>query len=155
MIKNLYLVAALLCAAVPGAYGQLTTDQKVADFMQLAGLYAKNYAPYEWKRDVIGFDLYKAGPWLDQVKQTKTDMEFYDVCVRYVAALQDSHDEFTLPSDFEAWAHLGVDIYDGKVLIDAIDRSYLPSKTYPFQVGDEIVSIDGKSVQDWITALQP
>ena len=144
-----------VCVATPGAFGQLTQDQKVADFMQLAGLYAKNYAPYEWKRDVIGFDLYNVKPWLEQVRQTKSDLEFYDVCVRYVAALQDSHDEFTLPTDFEAWAHLGVDIYDGKVLIDGIDRSYLPSKTYTFQVGDEIVSIDGKGVQDWIAALQP
>ena len=154
-MRNLCLAAVLVCTAVPEAFGQLTPDQKVADFMQLAGLYAKNYAPYEWKRDVIGFDLYTVKPWLDQVKQTKSDLEFYDVCVRYVAALQDSHDEFTLPTDFEAWAHLGVDIYDGKVLIDGIDRSYLPSKTYTFQVGDEIVSIDGKGVQDWITALQP
>src|SRR5260370_8281938 len=155
LMRNLCLAAVLVCTAVPEAFGQLTPDQKVADFMQLAGLYAKNYAPYEWKRDVIGFDLYTVKPWLDQVKQTKSDLEFYDVCVRYVAALQDSHDEFTLPTDFEAWAHLGVDIYDGKVLIDGIDRSYLPSKTYTFQVGDEIVSIDGKGVQDWITALQP
>jgi hypothetical protein len=155
MKRNLCLGAVLVCLAAPGIFGQLTQDQKVADFTQLAALYAKNYAPYEWKRDVIGFDLYNIKPWLDQVRATTNDLAFYDVCVRYVAALQDSHDEFTLPTDYEAWAHLGVDIYDGKVLIDGIDRFYLPSKTYTFQVGDEVVSIDGRGVQDWITALQP
>lgn len=155
-MKSSLAAAVLLIGSVaPRAHAQLTADQKTADFLQLAGLYAKHYAPYEWKREVIGFDLYNVKPWLDQVRGSKNDLEFYDVCVRYVAALQDSHDEFTLPSDFEAWAHLAVDLYDGKLLIDGIDRSYLPSKSYPFQVGDEIVSIDGKSPQEWITALAP
>lgn len=137
------------------AAAQLTQEQKAADFQQLAALYAKNYAPYEWKRDVIGFDALDLKPWLDQVKGSKDDLSFYDICVRYVASLQDSHNGFSLPSDFDAYLHLGVDIYDSKVLIDAIDRSYLPSKTYPFQVGDELISIDGKSAQDWIVALIP
>lgn len=153
-MKRIFTAALFVCLA-PGAFAQLTEDQKVSDFMQLVALYSKNYAPYEWKRDVIGFDLLNAKPWLDQIHQSTGDLAFYDICVRYVASLQDSHDEFTLPSDFEAFLHLGVDIYDGKVLIDTIDRSYLPSKTYPFQVGDELVSIDGKSAQDWIAELMP
>ena len=52
------------------AFAQLSQDQKVTDFMQLVGLYVKNYEPYSWKRDVIGFDLYNVKPWLDRVKQT-------------------------------------------------------------------------------------
>ena len=40
-----------------------------------------------------------------------------------------------------------VDIYDGKVLIESITRSLLPVATYPFVVGDEIVSIDGTDVE--------
>ena len=146
------LICALLISAgfSSSLYGQLTTDQKVADFMQLSGLYAKHYAPYEWKREVIGFDLFQVKPWLDQVKKSKDDIEFYDICVRYVAALQDSHDEFILPSNFNAYLHFDVDIYDGKVLIDSIDRHYLPSGAYPFQFGDELVSVDGMPVAQWI-----
>ena len=144
----------LLSVTLP-SYGQLTQEQKVSDFMQLSGLYAKHYAPYEWKRDVIGFDLYDAKPWLEKVKATKNDLEFYDVCTRYVASLQDSHNAFETPSDFEAWAHMGVDVYDGKILIDSIDRTYLPAKSYPFAIGDEILSIDGKTPEEWITALTP
>ncbi|MGI8745841.1 MAG: S41 family peptidase [Bryobacteraceae bacterium] len=153
-MKRIFAIAVFLCLA-PGAFAQLSQSQKVSDFTQLAALYAKNYAPYEWKRDVIGFDMLNLKPWLDQIQKSTDDLSFYDICVRYVASLQDSHDEFTLPSDFEAYLHLGVDIYDGKVLIDGIDRTYLPSKTYPFRVGDELVSVDGKSLQDWITALAP
>jgi hypothetical protein len=49
------------------AFGQLTPEQKQADFLQLAGLYAKYYGPYEWKREAVNFDLYDVAPWLDRV----------------------------------------------------------------------------------------
>ncbi len=145
----------LLCTLAPIGFAQLSTDQKVADFNQLAALYAKNYAPYELKISLIGFDLYNIQPWLTQVQQSQTDLEFYDICVKYVASLQDSHDEFILPSIFEAWLHMDVDIYDGKVLIADIDTSYLSPRRYPLQIGDEIVSVDGTSAADLITSFLP
>src|SRR5437016_10022094 len=117
-MKRLSTFALLLCFA-SGAYAQLTQAQKINDFNSLVALYNRNYAPYEWKRDTFGFDLLNIKPWMDQVTASKDDLTFYDICVRYVASLQDSHDEFTLPSDFEAFLDgLFVDIYDGKVLID-------------------------------------
>jgi hypothetical protein len=148
-------VLCLLVLVAPAGFSQLTQDQKVADFLQLAGLYAKNYAPYQWKIEVFGFDLYDVQPWLDQVQNSPDDITFYDICVRYVASLQDSHDEVTLPSDFTADLHFTVDIYDGKVLIDSIDRSYLSAAAYPFQVGDQLVSLDGVAVADLIQQFIP
>jgi Peptidase family S41/PDZ domain len=152
MISKLALLALLFS---PGLLADLTLDQKISDFTQLAGLYAKNYGPYQWKVAFLGFDLYDIQPWLDQVRQTKTDLDYYDVCVHYVASLQDSHDEFTILSDFEAYLHFDVDIYDGVVLIDSIDRTALPQSKYPFQIGDQVVSIDGIAVEDFITKLIP
>lgn len=143
-----------LCLA-PLGLAQLTKDQKIADFNQLVGLYAKNYGPYELKRDVFGFDLFNLQPWLDQINQSKTDIEYYDILVNYVASLRDSHDEFTLASTFEAWMHMDGDIYDGKFLIDFVDRTYLPRAKYPFTVGDELVSVDGKPVADLLNTLAP
>jgi hypothetical protein len=152
MSAKLFLIA--LCLA-PNLLADLTLDQKLSDFQQLAGIYAKNYGPYQWKRDVIGFDLYNIQPWIEQVKNSKTDLDYYDICVKYVASLQDSHDEFTINSDFTASLHFDVDIYDGAVLIDGIDRTYLPSSKFPFQVGDAIVSVDGGAVGDLITKWLP
>ena len=146
---------ALFALTATFCFADLTTDQKVADFMQLAGIYAKNYAPYQWKLQVIGVDIYNVKPWLDKVRATTNDVDFWDVCVQYVASLQDSHDEFTLNSGFYVWMHFDVDIYDGKVLIDGIDRSWLPLKLYPFQIGDEVVSVDGVAAQDLITQFIP
>lgn len=148
-------VLMLLCTLAPICFAQLTTEQKVADFNQLAALYAKNYAPYQLKISLIGFDLLSIQPWLTQVQQSTTDLEFYDICVKYVASLQDSHDEFILPSIFEAWLHMDVNIYDGKVLIGYIDPDYLSPRRYPLQIGDEIISVDGTSAADLITSFLP
>jgi hypothetical protein len=153
-MKKWISLALLLCCA-SGAFAQLTHEQKVADFKTLVALYDKNYGPYEWKKKAFDFDLLKIQPWLDKVNATDDDLAFYDVCIRYVASLQDSHDEFTLASYYEVFLPITADIYDGKVLIDFIDRSALDPSTYPFNEGDELVSVDGRSVADWAAKLAP
>jgi hypothetical protein len=125
----------------------LTPVQKESDFRYLASLYATYYAPYEWKKQLLGFDTQNIKPWLDRVAAAKTDLDFYEVCVEYVASLNDTHDHFSLPSDFVARLPITVDVYDGKVLIETITRSLLPAANYPFVVGDELVSIDGKDME--------
>ena len=151
-IAQFLLAGALI---LPVCYGQLSKEQKTSDFQQLVAVYAKNYKPYEWKIQAFGYDLLKIKPWMDMIEASKDDLEFYDICVKYVAALQDSHDEYILPSDFEAWLPINVDIYDGKVLIEGVDFFTLPPSEFPIRLGDEVVSVDGKSAEDWIQELTP
>src|SRR5260370_31196791 len=51
--------------------------------------------------------------------------------------------------------HMDGDIYDGKFLIDFIDRSYLSTRNYPFTIGDQLISVDGVGVADLLTRFQP
>jgi hypothetical protein len=145
--------AAALALMATGAFGQLTRDQKKSDFMDVAGVYAKNYGPYEWKRDSLGVDLLNIGPWLEKVSATNNDLDFYEVMVSYVASLNDAHDFYQLPSNFTAQLNFGVDIYDGKLLVDAINRSRLPAAEFPFLVGYELVSIDGQDAEKMLDGL--
>jgi hypothetical protein len=145
------LLLAALVATV--SYAQLTMDQKVSDFQALAGLYAKHYGPYEWKRDALGFDLFNIAPWLAQVQATKNDLDFYDVMSQYGASLNDAHDVYELPSTFTAMLNFWVDIYDGKLLVDSIDRSRLPAAEFGFVTGYELVSIDGQDSQRQLDGL--
>jgi hypothetical protein len=142
------IISLILGAACTTAWAQhLTPAQKESDFRFLASLYATYYGPYEWKKQLLGFDALNIKPWLDKVAATTTDLDFYEVCVAYVASLNDTHDSFSLPSDFVARFPITVDVYDGKVLIETINRALLPASTYPFAVGDELVSIDGKDME--------
>src|SRR5881628_2193799 len=140
-MKQLALPFAFLCLAGAG-YSQLLPDQKLLDFQQLAALYAKQYAPYEWKRDALRIDLLQLSPWLEKVRNSKSDIEFYEICAQYVASLNDAHAQFFLPSDFQADLLFEVDLYDGKALVDFIDSSI--ARLVTFQIGDELISVDGK-----------
>lgn len=148
-LTKILLLAALV--ALPQTLSaQLSADQRAFDFQNLAALYAKRYAPYEWKRQAFGFDLFNIKPWMDRVRTAKDDLEFFEIEAEYVANLNDTHAGFSMPSSFRANLGMTVDIYDGKVLIDSITRATLPAATYPFQIGDEVVSVDSVSAEDWI-----
>lgn len=132
------------------ASAQMTIDQKTSDFTQLAATFAKNYAPYEWKVLSQNFDLFKIKTWIERVKASKNDLEFMDICVEYVASLNDAHDTVIFQSDFAADLGFSVDLYDSVYLIDFINRSQLRATAYPFQIGDELVSIDGVASAKWV-----
>src|SRR6185295_11572848 len=121
----------------------LTPAQKETDFRYLASLFATYYAPLEWKKAALNVDAMNIKPWLDKAAATTTDLDFYEVCAQYVQSLTDSHARFLLPSSFSASLGFFVDVYDGTLLIDVINRTALPLARFPFGIGDELVSIDG------------
>jgi hypothetical protein len=143
----------LFSLAGSAAFGQLTMDQKMADFSNVAAIYAKNYGPYEWKRDSMGFDLLNIAPWVDKIAATKDDLDFYEVLISYIASLNDAHDTYRLPSNFVARLNFSVDLYDGKLIVDTISRTRLPANEFPFLIGYELVSIDGKDAVSLLNGL--
>lgn len=152
-MKRLVLGLFLLLSILQTGLCQLSTDQKMVDFQQLVALFAKRYAFYEWKRDALHYDGLNLASWAGRIKASTTDVDFFDLCAQYVASYQDGHSTFLLPSDFEAKLGFTVDLYSGKVLIDSIDRKLLAESDFPFQVGDELLSIDGKPAAGVIQAL--
>ena len=142
----------VVCLAT-AAFGQLTLDQKMSDFQNIVGVYDKNYGPYDWKKQAFGYDLLSIAPWVDKIRATKDDLDFYEVMVSYVSSLNDAHDNYNLPTNFVARLNFGVDIYDGKLLVDTINRGRLPAAEFPFQIGYELVSIDGADAQKMVDGL--
>jgi C-terminal processing protease CtpA/Prc len=127
------------------AAAQLTPDQRVQDFLELASAFNKFYAPANWKIDALGVNLFLVGPYLQRVRAATNDAEYFEVKMEYVTALEDGHSGVQMPSEFRASLGIGVDLYDDKVLIESISARY-PVALFPFQVGDELVSIDGEPV---------
>jgi hypothetical protein len=78
---------------------------------------------------------------------TISDPRIYETAAKFVATFRDGHTGYSTPSLFLADLGVYVDIYDNKVLVEQIVRSRLPVANYPFQVGDELVSLDGKPVE--------
>ena len=147
-MRRLCLALLLLSvfSTVPSAQEAVTRAQRDADLEMTASLYAKNYGPYEWKRDVLGFDLMRLTPWLQRIHHSD-DLDFQEALIEYVSSLNDAHDTIAFPTTYFIQLPMSVDIYEGKVLIDAINRTSLPLAQFPFGIGDEIVSFDGLPVQ--------
>jgi hypothetical protein len=137
----------LLSVGVTTTYTQdaLTRDQRIDDLNALASFYAKNYAPYEWKKETQGFDLLRLTPWLHRIRHAD-DLEFQEGLIEYVASLNDAHDFIAFPTTFSASLPMSVDIYDGKVLIEGLSTVVFPGA----QRGDELVSVDGRPVHSLI-----
>lgn len=141
-------VFALVCSSM--GWAQLTQDEKLQDFQNLASLYAKQYAPFAWKEQLLGYNLFDLKPWIALINKSQDDLSFYEIMEQYVASLDDAHDEYNTPSDFVADLRFRIDIYDGKFLIDRIHREDLPADKFPFQVGDELVMVDNRTPDDHV-----
>src|SRR5262245_33630318 len=137
-MQRLWITVLLVVITVTTAHAQraLTFEQRLADLNQLASFYDKNYAPYEWKRDVFGFDLLNLTPWLPRTLRVD-DLDFQEVLIDYVASLNDAHDYIAFPTTFSVSLPLSVDIYDGKVLIDAVNRTTPPQSPTSLALRDE------------------
>ena len=151
-MKRTVLVLLSISAGV-NCWGQLTPGQKLEDFQNLASLYAKQYAPYQWKEQLFNYNLFKISPWVAMVQATTDDLSFYQIMSEYVAALNDAHSLYLNPSDFQAYLGFTTDIYDGKVLIDFIDPTVIAPGQYSFQVGDEVVMVDNQTTAEIMTNL--
>lgn len=137
----------------------LTTEQKLFDFQALASLYAKRYAHTDWKKTLFSVDPLDLTPWVDAVRASRDDTEYLAILVKYVASFNDSHASYSVPTDFYAYLGFRADAYfdEGRqsysVLIDSISRAVLPLDRYPFETGDEVLSVDGVKVADLIEQL--
>jgi len=150
------LIAAFITLFPVALFGQMTVDQRVNDFQQLGALIAKRYSFVEWKMNALQYDVLDLRPWLERVRAAKDDLEFYEICSEYVASLQDGHSAFLMPSVFDATLGFGVDLVDGdKVIVDSITRTRLPLDKYPFEPGDELISMDGKPALEILAGLKP
>jgi hypothetical protein len=150
--SRISLALALLgCSTLQAA---LTEEQRVQDFQALAALYAKSYAPANWKLQALGINIFETGEWIKRVRAAKNDLEHVKVLMEYAASFKDTHTSVTMQSNFLADLGFYCDLYDGKVVIDSIDRFLLPRSRYPFAEGDEFVSLDGVPAIDVARQLE-
>lgn len=139
-MKKLLLILAFTCA-LPAA---LTEAQRVQDFETLVAVYARQYAPFYWKQQAFQVDIFDVKPWLARVRAAQSDLEYHEIAAQWVAQLRDGHSRRGLSSGFRADLGVYVDVYDGKILIESIVRTRYPVARFPFQIGDELLTIDGR-----------
>lgn len=154
-MKTKLCVLAIFTASVLPLAADMTPDQREFEMRRLAANYAKNYAPYEWKRELFNYDMLDITEWVRRARAAESDVEYFEVAAQYVTSLRDTHSSFALPSNFQASLGFHTDIYEGKVMIDNIVRGTLPVSRYPFDIGWELVSIDGVPAEEMVRRIMP
>lgn len=132
----------------------LNADQRLADFDQLVTTVQRNYGPLHWKRTSIGLDFDKdVATFRARAASAKNDTEFYRVLAGFLASLKDAHVSSAVPSTYKASLGFTVDRIEGKALIETVDRLRLPAQLFPFQRGDQLISLGGVPVEKIVRQL--
>jgi C-terminal processing protease CtpA/Prc len=132
----------------------LTLEQKQSDLNELVGFIKTGYGPLHYKKINYGIDVdVLKDKYSFLINETKTNSEFYYLMVKFVAEFNDSHFGANLPTDYVTTLGFNTDLVQGKILIDDIDREKLPKEKFPFEKGDEIVSLDGQLIDDVLVEL--
>lgn len=122
----------------------------------LGNVFETRYAPAEWKKHYSQWDLTTE---LAQAKatvtssQTFTVKDYQRVLQRLCNSTGDHHVGVAFYSTEAALLPFEVASAEGKIFITEIDRDRLPYRSYPFEVGDELVLFDGSPIAEVLREL--
>ena len=139
------------------AAAQALTRQKMLQTLyQVAAIFAEQYAPIDFKKERFQLDLkreYEKAKSAVLTDPQITTPQFQDILVSLVAAMRDYHVSISFFSTEVAHLPFWVLGAGGKYFLVYIDRAQLPEEVFPFQVGDEVVTFDGKPTAEVVKEL--
>lgn len=131
-------------------------DAKLSDFNQLVGFFQRNYGMDDWKDSQFSVSARKLKEkYLPLVTDEKVaDLEsFLNVLSKLTAEFKDAHVAFRRPSDEQAFLGFFVQPIDDKAIIIKIKKEILTKEIFPFDIGDELVSLDGVLIPDLLSEI--
>lgn len=128
----------------------------VRDIDYIRNVLEIKYAPVEWKATHYGWDLDEE---VTKAKQTIIDSDnlstkqFQQVVRKLLGSTSDHHVSVLFYSTEFCQLPFEVTEVEGHYYIHSINRERLPSRLYKIEVGDEILSLNGRSVSDLVNEL--
>ena len=152
ILVSLVISVSLLSSSF--AFADLTEQQRIDDAVTLVSLYEHSYAPMPWKKKLWKLDHdAMANQLMADAASAKNDLEFYDAIAGYLRNFHDAHVSWGIPSSLVASLPFDADYFNGEVLIYNINREELPKEKFPFEIGDRIIAVDGKPVDQHLQKL--
>ncbi|MBN1982925.1 MAG: protease-like activity factor CPAF [Chitinivibrionales bacterium] len=149
-------IAALLAGICSAASVDL--KQNMLDNLDfIANIYKSGYAPFEWKKQQFQWDVD------EQVDAAKSKVEllnpptvktYQKILSDFFFSTRDYHVFFNYCATESARLFFTVKGTNGKYFIVGIDRNRLPKDVFPFSVGDELVSFDGKPASEAVAQVK-
>ncbi|MBI3507537.1 MAG: protease-like activity factor CPAF [Proteobacteria bacterium] len=140
-------------AAAPANAAQKEEMLRALDFIR--GAFKAQYAPRAWKEG-RGWSLER------EIERAKADVraadamsvaEYQKILKRLIASANDYHVDIRFARTEAATLPFKVAEANGRYFIVWIDRKKLPESSFPFHIGDELVSFGGKSPAEVVRAV--
>ncbi|MDF2549372.1 MAG: protease-like factor [Chlamydiales bacterium] len=115
------------------------------------------YAPAKWKQTYFQWTIDEA---IDQAKEQVLlskvigIKDFHQILRFLFNSMRDYHVGVHFIATEKASLPLTIKGHQGRYYITSIDRSKLKEKQYPFQIGDEVISFDGKPIAEAIAQIK-
>ncbi|MBC7458280.1 MAG: PDZ domain-containing protein [Bdellovibrionaceae bacterium] len=155
MLK-IYAVLLVLVIGFASFGAQFTVEEKTLDFQQLIGRIKSSYGPLQYKKDVMKIDIDQLqASYLRRIQESKNNEEFYYLINQFVAEFKDSHFGAQIPTTRNSLLPFFVELVQGKILVEGVNPDLMKAEDFSLKKGDEIVSIDGVSVNDLTKSFLP
>ncbi|RZA07844.1 MAG: protease-like activity factor CPAF [Proteobacteria bacterium] len=132
-------------------------DDLTGTLYAMRGVYQTGYAPAAWKKQFAGYDLNASFDEALNRTRASTDLSQADsrgILNNFIYAMRDYHTSISYLSTESASLPLTVQTAGGRFFLAYIERSKLPETTFPFQVGDELISFGGVPAAQAVAELQ-
>lgn len=155
--RRLCLLAAMYLIPHPSFATTTLADDVLGSLYSMRSVYHAEYAPAEWKRKHIGYDLdteFNKAVAAVQGNPSLTLKDSRAILKNFIYSMQDYHTSISFVSTETATLPFIVHSVGDSVYIVYIDRTKLTSDAFPFEVGDELVTFGDKSAAQAITDVQ-
>ena len=153
---SILALASLSIGAFAHADDSALRDELVSNLMFMKGVYSAEYAPAEWKKSYAGWDL------TTQINLAVADAQKPDLNLKgaqkilrnFIYSMKDYHTSISFVSTETASLGFFAKGVNGKYFIQFIDRTKLPMDSFPFSVGDELVSFGDMPTAQAVAQVQ-
>lgn len=149
------LIAASVCAF--SVQADTLSNALVENLTAMKSIYRAEYAPAAWKKTYANYDLDQSFQQAVNAANAKTDLTQADareILKNFIYAMKDYHTSISFISTEAATLPFTVKGAEDRFFIAYIDRSKLSEASFPFHVGDELVSFGGKPALDAVMEVQ-
>ncbi len=156
-MKKIILICCALLAQNVFANGNLSREAMKREIEFIAGEFETTYAPVEWKKTHLNWDLQtelqKSLAKIDDKAVDVGPKEFQRIVGELLRSTQDYHVGYSFLSTETAALPFAVIEVEGKFLISYVNRDKLSKEVFPFERGDEVKLFDGRPVGDVVSEL--
>lgn len=129
----------------------------VENLYAMKSIYRTEYAPAGWKKTYANYDLDRSFQEAVNAANANPNLNQADareILKNFIYAMKDYHTSISFVATEAASLPLMVKGADDRFFIAYIDRSKLSESAFPFHVGDELVSFDGKPALSAVMEVQ-